>query len=58
MAKSLYDRIKNVRVDLKELDLQKEKNFAQRLEFIQKYADWVKKQSNKEWSEQQNKLTN
>ena len=44
------------KIDLKELEKQKEENFKQRLEFIKKYVDWLKKTSNKEWSRQQNEL--
>ena len=34
-------------IDLKELKRQKEENFKERLEFIEKYAEWVKKGSEK-----------
>ena len=43
-------------IDLEELEKFKEKNFKQRLEFIEKYAEWVKKKSNKEWSSQQKEI--
>ena len=42
--------------DLKELEEEKERNFRQRLEFIDLYTDWLKKTPNKKWSRQQNKL--
>lgn len=44
------------KIDLKELEEFKEKNFRERLEFIDKYAEWVKKQPNTKWSSQQNKI--
>jgi hypothetical protein len=43
-------------IDLKELEKLKEENFRERLEFIEKYVEWVKKTSNKEWSTQQQEL--
>jgi hypothetical protein len=43
-------------IDLKELEKLKEENFRERLEFIEKYVEWVKKTSNKEWSTQQKEL--
>ena len=44
------------RIDLKELEKIKEENFRERLEFIDKYVEWVKKTSNKTWSSQQKDL--
>ena len=43
-------------IDLEELEKFKEKNFRERLEFIDKYVEWVKKQPNKTWSSAQKKL--
>ena len=43
-------------INLKELKKLKEENFKQRLEFIEKYAEWVKKKNNKEWSMQQKQI--
>lgn len=43
-------------INLEEMKKFKEKNFKERLEFIDKYAEWVKKKSNKEWSSQQKEL--
>jgi len=40
-------------IDLEELKKSKEKNFKERLEFIDFYANWVKKTPNKVWSKQQ-----
>jgi hypothetical protein len=48
--------MKTPNIDLKELEKQKKDNFQQRLEFIDKYVDWLKKKSNKECSKQQKKL--
>ncbi|HLC85834.1 MAG TPA: hypothetical protein VJG30_00915 [Candidatus Nanoarchaeia archaeon] len=42
-------------VDLKEMKKFKERNTKERLEFIKKYAEWVKKTPNKKWSSQQKK---
>lgn len=44
------------KINLKELEKFKEKNFRERLEFIDKYAEWVKKSSNKKWSSSQKKI--
>jgi len=33
------------RIDLKELQRLKEENFRERLEFLEKYAQWIKKTS-------------
>ncbi len=41
-------------IDVEKLKKFREKNFKERLEFIDKYAEWVKKQPNKKWSSQQN----
>lgn len=45
-------------VNLKELEEQKEQNFKERMEFIKKYAEWVKKTKNSEWSKQQAEIIN
>ncbi len=45
-------------IDLEELERQKQENFKDRLEFIKKYAKWVKKTKNSEWSEQQKNIVN
>ena len=44
------------KIDLKELEEEKERNRQQRLDFIDQYAKWLKKTPNKVWSKQQNKL--
>ncbi len=38
------------KIDLKELEKFKKENFRERLEFIDKYAEWLKKTDNKKWS--------
>lgn len=43
-------------IDLKELEKAKEKNFKERLEFIDMYVDWIKKTPNLQWSLQQKKI--
>lgn len=43
-------------IDLGELEEFKKRNARERQEFIKKYAEWLKKTSNKEWSSQQKKL--
>jgi len=43
-------------INLKELKKLKEENFRDRLEFIEKYVEWMKKSPNKTWSSQQKDL--
>ena len=43
-------------INLEELKKLKEENFAERLEFIEKYAEWVKENKNKKWSSEQKVL--
>ncbi len=43
-------------IDLKELKKQKEKNFEERLQFIDMYVEWLKKTPNKVWSKQQKEI--
>lgn len=50
--------IKDIDIDLKELEKEKEKNFEERMKFIDYWAEYVKSHSDKEWSEQQNKIIN
>ena len=50
--------LKLTKEDLKELEEEKERNRQQRMEFVDMYAEWLKKTPNKEWSRQQNKLIN
>ncbi len=44
------------KIDLKELKKAKKENFKERLDFIDKYADWMKKSKNKKWSSQQARI--
>ena len=48
--------MKTPNIDLKELDKLKEENFKQRLDFIEKYVEWLKKTPNKKWSSQHKEL--
>jgi hypothetical protein len=48
--------MKTPKIDLKELEKFKKENFRERLEFIDKYVDWLKKSSNKKWSSEQKNL--
>ena len=43
-------------IDLKELEKLKEENFKERLEFIDKYAEWIKKNKNERLSSQQKEV--
>ncbi len=51
-------RAEDVHIDLEEMKKWKKKNAEERLKFIEMYAEWVRKTSNKEWSSQQNMLIN
>ncbi len=44
------------KIDLKELEEEKERNRKSRMEFIHQYSKWLKKTPNKKWSKQQNKV--
>ena len=50
--------LKLTKKDLKELEEEKKRNRQQRMEFVDMYAEWLKKTPNKAWSSQQNKLIN
>jgi hypothetical protein len=45
-----------LKIDLEELEKDKQRNFQERLKFIDLYVKWLKKTPNKEWSRQQNEL--
>jgi len=49
--------MKTPNIDLEQLKKFKEKNFKERLEFIDKYTDWLKKTPNKKWSSEQKTLS-
>lgn len=40
-------------IDVAALKKWKKQNFKERLAFLDKYAEWVKKNSNKDWNKQQ-----
>jgi len=44
------------KINLKELEIQKEKNRRERLAFAKLYAEWVKKQNNDKWSKAQKRI--
>lgn len=44
------------KIDLEELKKLKEENFKDRLNFIDQYTGWIKKNSNKKWSKEQKEL--
>lgn len=46
------------KINLKALKKQKAQNFRERLEFIDMYAEWIKKTPNKVWSSQQKSIIN
>ena len=39
-------------IDLEELKKEKETNFMERLDFIDRYVEWIKSTPNKVWSKQ------
>jgi len=43
-------------IDLKELEKERKRNFKERLEMIDLYAEWIKKNTNKKWSKEQAKM--
>ncbi|MDD5086631.1 MAG: hypothetical protein PHV16_02670 [Candidatus Nanoarchaeia archaeon] len=47
--------MKTPHIDLEELKKLKQENFKDRLIFIDKYTEWLKKNSNLKWSSQQKK---
>lgn len=50
----MKDSIKNIKVDMVEVRADIARNKQERLEFLDQYADWLKKTPNKVWSKQQN----
>lgn len=50
--------MKTPRIDLDELNKFKEQNFKERIDFIRRYAEWLKKTPNKTWSQQQKDIIN
>ncbi len=43
-------------INIKELEKLKQDNFKERLKFLDKYGEWLKKTRNKEWSSQQKEI--
>jgi hypothetical protein len=41
-----------MKIDLEELKKEKETNFKERLDFIDRYVEWIKATPNKVWSKQ------
>ncbi len=48
-------KIKNIKVNLKELKSEKEKNFKERLKFIDYWTNYIKNKGSR-WGKQQNLL--
>jgi len=42
-----------MKIDLEELKQDKDANFKERLDFIDRYVEWIKATPNKVWSKQQ-----
>lgn len=49
--------MKTPNVDIEELEKFKKKNFQERLDFIDNYTEWLKKNPNKKWSKKQKNFT-
>jgi len=47
-----------MRIDFKQLEKDKERNFMERLKFVEYWAEYVKTHADEVWSEQQNLLIN
>jgi hypothetical protein len=45
-----------LKINLKELEDDKKRNFEDRLKFIDLYVEWLKKTPNEVWSKQQKEL--
>ncbi|MDE1767016.1 MAG: hypothetical protein KGI27_12215 [Thaumarchaeota archaeon] len=46
------------KIDLEELKKAKEENFRERLEFLDRYASWIKNANNSKWSHSKRALIN
>ncbi|MFY3739727.1 MAG: hypothetical protein HMLIMOIP_000146 [Candidatus Nitrosomirales archaeon] len=46
------------KINLKELEKDKKQNFRERLEFIDRYVDWMKNTNNIKWSSAQKAIVN
>ena len=47
-------KAKDIKIDLKQLERQKQANFQERLKFIDFWVGYIKTHSDREWSIQQN----
>ena len=52
------DRLQLTKKDFQELEADIQRNRKERMQFIEMYAEWLKKTPNKVWSRQQNRLLN
>lgn len=50
--------LKLTKKDFKEFEEEKKRNSKQRMEFVDFYANWIKKTPNKVWSKQHAKFLN
>ena len=50
--------MREINIDLGELEKEKEKNFKERLRFISYWVKFIKEHTDEEWSEQQNIIIN
>ena len=50
--------MKELNINLKELEEDKKRNFEERLKFIDLWVDYIRTHSDREWSEQQKVLIN
>ena len=48
--------MKEIKIDLKELEEDKKKNFEDRLKFIDMWVDYIKKHPDQKWSAEQKVL--
>ncbi|MDD2678590.1 MAG: hypothetical protein PHS81_01775 [Candidatus Nanoarchaeia archaeon] len=44
------------KIDLKELEKERKRNFKERLKMVEEYAKWLKRTDNKTWSKEQAKM--
>ena len=47
-----------MKFNLEELNKERERNFKERLEFIKRWAEYIKSHDDKDWSKQQNIVIN
>jgi hypothetical protein len=50
------ESIKDINIDLEELEREKKKNFEERMKFIDFWTDYIKSNPDKKWSREQNLL--